>query len=214
MKWLAFLSMAAFLLLPHSVASGVAGTVKPNSYRTIIALAFSLGDVDPKPPTPGPVPAPGRCDNCNGTGVLGDGTIKIKCPVCDGTGKVKTAPEVAAPADFRNQVPASGGAGVTTVRVGKLLVPDLTAAVAGGALPLLRESVERIDGASGGWSSGGSAGASYGRGYGAAGGYSGRGPIRRLFARAPLRRLGARVFGGMRAGRVTVRMSFRSGRGG
>lgn len=122
------------------------------------------------------------------------------------------APEVAAPADFRSQVPASGGAGISTVRLGRLLIPDLTAAVAGGALPVLRESVERIDGAASGWSGGGGAGAGYGRGYGSQGGYSGRGPIRRFFARAPLRRLGSRLFGGMRGGRLTVR--FRSGRGG
>jgi len=39
--------------------------------------------------TPAPSPAPsGKCINCNGTGILGDGTIKLKCPVCGGDGIV------------------------------------------------------------------------------------------------------------------------------
>ena len=27
------------------------------------------------------------CENCGGTGLLGDGTVSVECPVCDGTGK-------------------------------------------------------------------------------------------------------------------------------
>ena len=27
------------------------------------------------------------CENCAGTGRLGDGTVSVECPVCDGTGK-------------------------------------------------------------------------------------------------------------------------------
>lgn len=34
-----------------------------------------------------PTPASDKCDNCDGTGRLGDGRIVTKCPVCDGTGK-------------------------------------------------------------------------------------------------------------------------------
>lgn len=38
--------------------------------------------------TPTPPPAPsGKCDNCNGTGIIGDGRVKIQCPECKGTGK-------------------------------------------------------------------------------------------------------------------------------
>jgi RecJ-like exonuclease len=41
--------------------------------------------------TPGPAPAPvgDKCENCNGTGKVGDGTVFVKCPECDGTGKRK-----------------------------------------------------------------------------------------------------------------------------
>jgi DnaJ-class molecular chaperone len=34
-----------------------------------------------------PAPASDRCDNCDGTGKLGDGRIVTTCPVCKGTGK-------------------------------------------------------------------------------------------------------------------------------
>jgi hypothetical protein len=37
---------------------------------------------------PPPAPAPrGECENCNGTGKIGDGRIVMTCPVCNGTGK-------------------------------------------------------------------------------------------------------------------------------
>lgn len=37
-------------------------------------------------PTPRP-PASDKCDNCAGTGIIGDGRVKITCPECKGTGK-------------------------------------------------------------------------------------------------------------------------------
>jgi len=40
------------------------------------------------PPTPAP-PSDGKCTNCNGRGYVGDGTVKVKCQPCDGTGKAK-----------------------------------------------------------------------------------------------------------------------------
>lgn len=41
------------------------------------------------PPAPAPKPAPGgKCDNCLGTGKIGDGNgIILPCPRCNGTGK-------------------------------------------------------------------------------------------------------------------------------
>lgn len=38
-------------------------------------------------PAPSPTPPTNACDNCGGTGKLGDGRITVKCPACDGTGK-------------------------------------------------------------------------------------------------------------------------------
>lgn len=34
-----------------------------------------------------PVPASDECENCDGTGKIGDGKIVMTCPVCRGTGK-------------------------------------------------------------------------------------------------------------------------------
>ena len=38
-------------------------------------------------PVPAPTPDAGKCDNCNGTGKIGDGRIVMTCPECNGTGK-------------------------------------------------------------------------------------------------------------------------------
>jgi hypothetical protein len=50
-------------------------------------------------PKPEPKPEPGVCQNCNGKGKLGDGTISVPCPVCGGDGRTdnelpKTAAEL------------------------------------------------------------------------------------------------------------------------
>jgi DnaJ-class molecular chaperone len=34
-----------------------------------------------------PAPASDKCDNCDGTGKIGDGRIVMTCPACKGTGK-------------------------------------------------------------------------------------------------------------------------------
>lgn len=36
---------------------------------------------------PTPTPASDQCENCNGTGKIGDGRIVVTCPVCKGSGK-------------------------------------------------------------------------------------------------------------------------------
>lgn len=36
---------------------------------------------------PSPAPASDKCENCDGTGKIGDGRIVMTCPVCKGTGK-------------------------------------------------------------------------------------------------------------------------------
>lgn len=44
-------------------------------------------------PTPAPTPTPvGKCDNCNGTGKLGDGVVSVPCPVCGGDGIASNEP--------------------------------------------------------------------------------------------------------------------------
>jgi poly(3-hydroxybutyrate) depolymerase len=40
--------------------------------------------------TPDNKPKPGdKCPNCDGRGYVGDGTVKVKCQPCEGTGRVK-----------------------------------------------------------------------------------------------------------------------------
>jgi len=43
-----------------------------------------------RPDVPDATPQPGdKCPNCEGRGYVGDGTVKVKCQPCDGTGRVK-----------------------------------------------------------------------------------------------------------------------------
>lgn len=66
-------------------------------YEGIAAAVISYcSTIAPDPtPTPNPNPTPQKCTNCNGTGKLGDGTISITCPVCNGKGTV-TSDDLAA----------------------------------------------------------------------------------------------------------------------
>jgi len=64
--------------------------------RYLSAIAVAVGSTAGTP-KPAPAPSPsGQCDNCNGTGKLGDGTVFVPCPVCGGDGVKGNKP--AAPA--------------------------------------------------------------------------------------------------------------------
>lgn len=60
-------------------------------------------------------PSSDICENCNGTGELGDGVVSVKCPVCDGTGKPATIkadpihPRMEAPAVKQDAATSGGG---------------------------------------------------------------------------------------------------------
>jgi hypothetical protein len=50
-----------------------------------VETALLVAELRAGPPAP---PAPrGECENCNGTGKIGDGRIVMTCPACNGTGK-------------------------------------------------------------------------------------------------------------------------------
>lgn len=76
MRWL-----VAFLL----AASGCVATLPADPLITAdiatetarLAIVSALHDGDPEP---------GRCENCNGTGKIGDGKIMHDCPECGGDG--------------------------------------------------------------------------------------------------------------------------------
>jgi hypothetical protein len=69
----------------------------PADYRNLAAGCLESSRKGNTPaPVPAPSPAPsGVCDNCNGVGKIGDGTIMLTCPVCNGTGKKTIAVEPA-----------------------------------------------------------------------------------------------------------------------
>ena len=64
---------------------------------------------------PSNTPSSDTCENCNGTGKLGDGVVSVKCPVCDGTGKPVTIndnpspPGMDAPAAKQEATYSGGG---------------------------------------------------------------------------------------------------------
>ena len=82
------ISLAMLVLL---AADATAGPRARRSYRAMIAAVFACESA--KPALVPVTPAGDVCSNCKGTGKLGDGTVSVRCPVCDGTGKKKpTAP--------------------------------------------------------------------------------------------------------------------------
>lgn len=70
--------VALFGCAPAPDYSGVYGDLAGEAAYAVLKLR---GEVAPSPP------ASDKCDNCNGTGIIGDGTVKIQCPECKGTGK-------------------------------------------------------------------------------------------------------------------------------
>lgn len=57
-----------------------------------LSAAVIATTTDEAAPAPVPPPQPGKCDNCNGTGRLGDGTVSVPCPVCGGDGRTDNEP--------------------------------------------------------------------------------------------------------------------------
>jgi len=79
------------LVLVCSIASPAAAGEFLELAAGIVALHASPS---PQPsPTPNPPVKPSSvCDNCDGVGKLGDGTVFVVCPVCKGSGKKTTSP--------------------------------------------------------------------------------------------------------------------------
>lgn len=75
----------------------------------MIAAAYYSYTIETYLLEPDPIPDSDKCENCNGTGRVGDGTIERVCPVCDGTGKkTKAAEEVPAVTESKAKVNDNG----------------------------------------------------------------------------------------------------------
>jgi len=57
--------------------NGVTADLACETARMVVQLRHEIA----------PSPASDKCDNCDGTGKIGDGRIVMPCPVCKGTGK-------------------------------------------------------------------------------------------------------------------------------
>ena len=82
MRWLALLIVAAGCSTAVQNDSGITADLACEGAR--LAVLYRT-----KPPSPAPAPPPesDACENCNGTGRIGDGKIIMTCPECRGTGK-------------------------------------------------------------------------------------------------------------------------------
>lgn len=72
----------------------LASTAQAEQFLPALAVAIAVAETEGgSSPAPAPTPSPGgRCDNCDGTGRLGDGTVSVPCPVCGGDGKIDSQP--------------------------------------------------------------------------------------------------------------------------
>ena len=59
---------------------GVTADLAAETARMVVQMRQEIA------PTPAP-PSDGKCANCDGRGYVGDGTVKVKCQPCNGTGK-------------------------------------------------------------------------------------------------------------------------------
>jgi thiol-disulfide isomerase/thioredoxin len=87
---------ALSVILSFGCSRDAADVDQANRARSIISVAIAEQSlVDGAPPAPAPpAPSPDRrkCENCHGTGIVGDGVIKIACKVCNGTGWIGGSP--------------------------------------------------------------------------------------------------------------------------
>ena len=82
-----------FLILSLIALAGCIATL-PNDASISADLACELArgvvQLRAAPEVPDDKPKPGdKCPNCDGRGYVGDGTVKVKCQPCGGTGKVQ-----------------------------------------------------------------------------------------------------------------------------
>jgi hypothetical protein len=60
--------------------NGITADIACETARMVVQMRQQI------PPTPTP-PSDGKCQNCDGRGYVGDGTVKVTCQPCGGTGR-------------------------------------------------------------------------------------------------------------------------------
>lgn len=93
-KWGGRLWLAVVVCLP---LAGCVNKLAPGDCSITADLACETACVLLRPPAQPDKPSDGdKCQNCGGTGKVGDGRVAVKCAACDGTGKAKKSQPVAA----------------------------------------------------------------------------------------------------------------------
>jgi hypothetical protein len=86
--------------------AGCDAVIRPDTTTNGLALSsWAIAAATPVDDKPKPAPDDDKCQNCNGTGKVGDGRVSVKCRVCNGTGKKKVTEVSAAPPE-QGQPPA------------------------------------------------------------------------------------------------------------
>ena len=71
---------------------------RPPDLRAWIAVTGAYSLMSPSPAPLPPAPAPGAtCENCRGTGRVGDSTVSSVCPICKGSGVTPSGKPLEAP---------------------------------------------------------------------------------------------------------------------
>ena len=85
--------LAVVLTVGVIVSTVGCGRGEPKNLQPMVA-AFGSYSVMARPVSPdGPGPVDGRCENCSGTGKVGDGRVMVDCPVCGGDGVIDPGEE-------------------------------------------------------------------------------------------------------------------------
>lgn len=83
MRWLvvfAVVMVGCVASIPGDDAA-ITADLAAETAREVLRLRSEVAPT-PVPPAPG-----GVCDNCEGRGYVGDGTVRVPCQPCNGTGK-------------------------------------------------------------------------------------------------------------------------------
>jgi hypothetical protein len=89
-------------LIVFAIVSGgcVASLPSDPSISADLAVETARMVIASRSAPPAPTPDAGRCENCNGTGKIGDGRIVMPCPECGGDGVKGAEKSVLHPAAF------------------------------------------------------------------------------------------------------------------